>query len=46
MALIPIIGGAGGLITTWDNGPAHAGGRIVAAGDERLHAAALAVLKT
>ena len=45
MALIPIIGGAGGVITTWDNGPAQAGGRIVAAGDERLHAAALAALK-
>jgi myo-inositol-1(or 4)-monophosphatase len=45
MALIPIIGGAGGLITTWGNEPAHAGGRIVAAGDERLHAAALALLQ-
>jgi len=44
MALIPIINGAGGLITTWDNRPAQAGGRIVAAGDERLHAAALALL--
>jgi myo-inositol-1(or 4)-monophosphatase len=45
MALIPIIGGAGGLITTWENGPAQAGGRILAAGDERLHAAARALLK-
>ncbi len=45
MALIPIIAGAGGLITTWENTPAQAGGRIVAAGDERLHAAALALLK-
>jgi myo-inositol-1(or 4)-monophosphatase len=45
MALIPIIGGAGGLITTWENAPAQAGGRILAAGDERLHAAARALLK-
>ncbi len=44
MALIPIIVGAGGLITTWENGPAQAGGRIIAAGDARLHAAALALL--
>jgi myo-inositol-1(or 4)-monophosphatase len=41
LALIPIITGAGGIITTWENGPAHAGGRIVAAGDARVHAAAL-----
>ncbi len=44
MALIPIIAGAGGVITTWDNGAAQSGGRIVAAGDRRLHAAALALL--
>ena len=36
-ALIPIIPGAGGIITTWDGGPAAAGGRIVAAGDRRVH---------
>jgi myo-inositol-1(or 4)-monophosphatase len=42
--LIPIILGAGGIITTWENQPAHAGGRIVAAGDARVHAAALALL--
>ena len=44
MALIPIIAGAGGVITTWDNGPPQAGGRIIAAGDRRLHAAARALL--
>ncbi len=44
MALIPIIQGAGGTITTWDNGPAERGGRVVAAGDKRLHAAALQAL--
>ena len=29
VALIPIITGAGGIVTTWENGPAQAGGRIV-----------------
>jgi myo-inositol-1(or 4)-monophosphatase len=44
LALVPIITGAGGVITTWDNGPPQAGGRIVAAGDKRVHAAAMALL--
>ena len=43
--LIPIIAGAGGIVTTWENGPAQAGGRIVAAGDKRVHEAAMAMLK-
>jgi myo-inositol-1(or 4)-monophosphatase len=42
--LVPIINGSGGIITTWENGPPYAGGRIVAAGDERVHAAAMAML--
>ncbi|WP_375455021.1 histidinol-phosphatase [uncultured Methylobacterium sp.] len=41
VALIPIVEGAGGVVTAWDGGPATGGGRIVAAGDARLHAAAL-----
>ena len=45
VALIPIVTGAGGVITTWENGPAQAGGRIVAAGDARVHKAALEMLK-
>jgi myo-inositol-1(or 4)-monophosphatase len=44
VALIPIIEGAGGVVTTWDGGPASAGGRVVAAGDRRLHEAALTYL--
>jgi myo-inositol-1(or 4)-monophosphatase len=44
LALIPIITGAGGVITTWENGPPHAGGSLVAAGDKRVHAAALGLL--
>jgi myo-inositol-1(or 4)-monophosphatase len=44
-ALIPIITGAGGVITTWADEPAEQGGRIVAAGDRRVHEAALAMLR-
>jgi histidinol phosphatase-like enzyme (inositol monophosphatase family) len=46
VALVPIIEGAGGRITTWQGKPATEGGRIVAAGDARLHKEALAVLRT
>ncbi|MGA3310962.1 MAG: histidinol-phosphatase [Xanthobacteraceae bacterium] len=45
LPLIPIIEGAGGVITTWDNGRPHAGGQIIAAGDRRVHAQALALLR-
>lgn len=45
LPLVPIINGAGGIITTWEAGPAHAGGRIVAAGDKRVHEAALVLLQ-
>jgi myo-inositol-1(or 4)-monophosphatase len=41
VALIPIIEGAGGVVSDWQGGPAAGGGRIVAAGDARLHTAAL-----
>jgi myo-inositol-1(or 4)-monophosphatase len=44
VALIPIVAGAGGVITAWDGGPATPGGRIVAAGDKRVHAAAMEIL--
>jgi myo-inositol-1(or 4)-monophosphatase len=44
MALIPIVTGAGGVITTWENEPPQNAGRIVAAGDPRVHAAALELL--
>jgi myo-inositol-1(or 4)-monophosphatase len=42
--LIPIIEAAGGIVTSWDGGPAAGGGRIVAAGDARVHAEALALI--
>jgi histidinol phosphatase-like enzyme (inositol monophosphatase family) len=44
VALIPIIEGAGGTITNWQGESAAKGGRIVAAGDKRLHQAALDLL--
>jgi len=44
VAVIPIVTGAGGIVTTWENGPAQDGGRIVVAGDERVHQAALEML--
>ncbi len=43
-ALIPVIEGAGGLITDWRGGDCQAGGRVLAAGDPRVHAAARAIL--
>jgi myo-inositol-1(or 4)-monophosphatase len=43
-ALIPIITGAGGIVTNWEGEPAQNGGRIIAAGDPRVHEAALKLL--
>lgn len=44
VALVPIIEGAGGVVTTWTGGPPSEGGAIVASGDKRLHEAALKLL--
>jgi myo-inositol-1(or 4)-monophosphatase len=43
-ALIPIVEKAGGRMTTWEGKPATDGGRIIAAGDARVHEQALAGL--
>lgn len=43
-ALIPIIEGAGGVMTAWDGGDAQHGGPVVAAGDPVLHAQLVAQL--
>jgi histidinol phosphatase-like enzyme (inositol monophosphatase family) len=43
--LIPIIEGAGGIVTTWDGGPAEAGGNCIAAATPELHDAAMKVLR-
>ena len=43
-ALIPIVEGAGGVMTSWDGGSAASGKTIVAAGDRRVHEAAMKLL--
>ena len=44
LPLIPIIERAGGVVSTWEGGDARGGGRILAAGDPRLHGAAVEIL--
>jgi myo-inositol-1(or 4)-monophosphatase len=44
LPLIPIIEGAGGVVTTWENRRPHEGGRVIAAGDRRLQRQALELL--
>ena len=43
-APIAVIEAAGGLVTDWQGGPAHDGGRVLAAANADLHAAALGLL--
>lgn len=43
-ALIPIIEGAGGIVTDWQGGDPQMGGRVIAAGDRRVHEEALEIL--
>ncbi len=44
-APIAVIEAAGGIVTDWSGGPAHNGGRAVAAATPALHDAALAILR-
>jgi histidinol phosphatase-like enzyme (inositol monophosphatase family) len=44
-APIAVIEAAGGIVTDWTGRPAHAGGRILAAANADLHAAALDLLR-
>lgn len=46
LALVPVIEGAGGIITDWEAKPLtrRSGSRIIAAGDRRVHANALEIL--
>lgn len=46
VALIPIIEGAGGVVTTWTGDPAWDGGAIIASGDRRLHDIVLDLLNS
>lgn len=43
-ALIPLVEGAGGVITNWQGEEPGQGGGVLAAGDKRMHAAALELL--
>jgi myo-inositol-1(or 4)-monophosphatase len=43
-ALIPLVESAGGVITNWQGGSCAEGGQVLAAGDARVHAAALRLL--
>lgn len=43
-APIAVIEAAGGIVTDWDGGPAHMGGRALAAANPAIHAQALALL--
>jgi myo-inositol-1(or 4)-monophosphatase len=44
VALIPVVTGAGGFISTWEGESAEGGGRIIAAGDRRVYEQACAIL--
>lgn len=44
-ALVPVVRGAGGVITDWQGGPAYPATSTVAAATPELHAAALAALR-
>jgi myo-inositol-1(or 4)-monophosphatase len=43
-ALIPLVEGAGGIITDWNGGSAQPGKTILASGDRRIHAEAMKLL--
>ena len=39
-----VIEAAGGIVTCWDGGPAHMGGRVIAAANADIHAQAMKIL--
>lgn len=43
-APIAVVQAAGGVVTNWQGGPAHPGGRVIAAANAEIHAEALATL--
>jgi histidinol phosphatase-like enzyme (inositol monophosphatase family) len=43
-ALVPVVEGAGGIITSWRGRPAHEGGQVVASASEALHGELMALL--
>jgi histidinol phosphatase-like enzyme (inositol monophosphatase family) len=44
-ALIPLVEGAGGVITSWDGGDCRDGETVLACGDRRVHEEAMKLLK-
>ncbi len=42
---LALVQAAGGIVTDWSGGPAHAGGRVIAAANPEIHAEALAILR-
>ena len=44
-APIAVVQAAGGIVTDWEGGPVHAGGRALAAANRQIHAEALAILR-
>ena len=42
---IAVVQAAGGIVTDWQGGPAHAGGRALAAANPEIHAQALEILR-
>ena len=40
-----VVEAAGGVVTDWKGGPAHQGGRVLAAANTEIHAAALEILR-
>lgn len=42
---LALIQAAGGIVTDWDGGPAHNGGRVLAAANPEIHAETLAILR-
>ncbi len=47
LPLVPVVEGAGGIITDWEGKPlgVHSGDKVLAAGDKRMHEAALKLIK-
>lgn len=43
-APLAVVEAAGGLVTDWEGGPAHGGGRVLAAANQEVHGEALALL--
>ena len=43
-ALIPLVEGAGGIVTSWDGGDCRDGKTVLACGDRRVHAQAMELL--